>query len=199
MSDLLSIPQLQKGFSRKGSPVIISAIVTYWLFTHPIFDISNSRDLQDKSQTLYSSHYSDVIQWAPWRFNRRRLRCFLNCWFRHRSKKTPKLHVTGLCEGNSPVTGEFPHKRPVTRKMLQLMTSSWTFHQWSILPRKLIQFQLITVKSQWARWRLKSPASRLFTQSFVQAQIKESIKAPRHWPLWGEFTGDRWIPRTKGQ
>ena len=26
------------------------------------------------------------------------------------------------------------------------------------------------------------------------AQIKENIKAPRHWPLLGEFTGDRWIP-----
>ena len=32
-----------------------------------------------------------------------------------------------------------------------------------------------------------------------KAQIKENIKAPRHWPLWGEFTGRRWIPRTKGQ
>ena len=32
-----------------------------------------------------------------------------------------------------------------------------------------------------------------------QAQTKENIKAPRHWPLWGEFTGDRWFPRTKGQ
>ena len=38
-----------------------------------------------------------------------------------------------------------------------------------------------------------------FTQSFVQAQIKENIKAPLHWPLWGKFTGDRWIPHTKGQ
>ena len=34
--------------------------------------------------------------------------------------------------------------------------------------------------------------------SKLRAQIKESIKALRHWPLWGEFTGDRWIPRTKG-
>ena len=34
---------------------------------------------------------------------------------------------------------------------------------------------------------------------FVQAQIKENIKATRHLPLWGEFTGDRWIPHTKGQ
>ena len=31
-------------------------------------------------------------------------------------------------------------------------------------------------------------------QSFVQAQIKENIKAPRHGPSWGEFTGSRWIP-----
>ena len=55
----------------------------------------------------------------------------------------------------------------------------------------------ITVTSLWARWRLKSPASRLFTQPFIKAQFKENIKAPRHWPLWGEITGDQWIPRTK--
>ena len=53
---------------------------------------------------------------------------------------------------------------------------------------------LITMSSWWAQWRLKSPASRLFTQALNQAQIKENIKAPRHWPLWGEFNGDRWIP-----
>ena len=35
------------------------------------------------------------------------------------------------------------------------------------------------------RWHLKSLASRLFAQ-FVEAQIKENIKAPRHWSLWGE-------------
>ena len=35
--------------------------------------------------------------------------------------------------------------------------------------------------------RLKSPASPLFTQPFIQAQIKENIKAPRHWPLCGEY------------
>ena len=34
---------------------------------------------------------------------------------------------------------------------------------------------------------------------FVQTQIKENIKAPRHLPLWGESTGDWWIPLTKGQ
>ena len=34
--------------------------------------------------------------------------CFLNRLFRHRSKKTSKLRVTGLCAGNSPEAGEFP-------------------------------------------------------------------------------------------
>ena len=49
-----------------------------------------------------------------------------------------------------------------------------------------------------ARWCLKLP-SRLFVQPFGQAQIKENIKAPRHWALLGESTGDHWIPLTKGQ
>ena len=52
----------------------------------------------------------------------------------------------------------------------------------------------IIVTSLWARWRLKSPASPLLTQPFIQLQIKENIKAPRQWPLCGEFTGHRWIP-----
>ena len=34
--------------------------------------------------------------------------CLLNRLFRRRSKKTSKLRGTGLCAGNSPVTGEFP-------------------------------------------------------------------------------------------
>ena len=59
--------------------------------------------------------------------------------------------------------------------------------------------KFITVTPQWARWHLKSPACRLFNQKFVQKQIKGNIKAPRHWPLWGKITSDRWIPRTKGQ
>ena len=44
---------------------------------------------------------------------------------------------------------------------------------------------------------LKSPALPLFNQPFSQAAIIEIIKAaPRYWPLCGQFTGDRWFPRT---
>ena len=37
--------------------------------------------------------------------------CLLSRLLRHRSKKTSKLRVTGLCAGNSPVTSEFPAQK----------------------------------------------------------------------------------------
>ena len=50
-----------------------------------------------------------------WRHNERygvsnfqRHDCLHNRVFRRRSKKTSKFRVTGLCVGNSPVTGKFP-------------------------------------------------------------------------------------------
>ena len=44
--------------------------------------------------------------------------CFLRRLFRCRSMKTPKLRVTGLCEGKSLESVNSPHKEgPVMRKM----------------------------------------------------------------------------------
>ena len=55
-------------------------------------------------------HYNIVIM-SDAVSNHRRLDCLLNCLSRRRSKKTWKLCVTGICEGNSSVTGEFPAQR----------------------------------------------------------------------------------------
>ena len=41
---------------------------------------------------------------------------------------------------------------------------------------QLTYFPIITMTSQWAQWRLKSPTSPLFTQPFIRAQIKEISK-----------------------
>ena len=118
------------------------------------------------------------------------------------------FRVTGLCAGNSPVPGEFTAQRPVTRsfdvfcdlhpnKRLSKQWWGWWFatplcplwrhinerknqHPWYCFR---LNEMIITVTSYWARWRLKSPASRLLTKPFIQAQIKENTKAPRHWPL----------------
>ena len=59
----------------------------------------------------------------------------------------------------------------------------------------LCHSQSITVASKWTWWCLKLPAFGLFTQPFVLVQIKENIKALRHWPLWREFPSDWWIPQ----
>ena len=48
--------------------------------------------------------------------------------------------------------------------------------------------------SKWAWWCFKSPASPMFTQLFIRAQIKENIKAPCHWSLCGEFIGTGEFP-----
>ena len=60
--------------------------------------------------------------------NHRRLDCLLNRFFRRRSRKTSKFHVTGLCAGNSPVTGNSRHKGPVTRKMFPFDDVTWQMH-----------------------------------------------------------------------
>ena len=62
--------------------------------------------------------------------------------------------------------------------------------KWSIHELWLKLGFTITMTSWWARWRFNPSTSRLFTQPYDQAHIKEIIKAPRHWPLWGKFTGD---------
>ena len=65
-------------------------------------------------KVLYCSVLHGFIT-LPWRHNgcdsvsnHQPYDCLLNRLFRRRSKKTSKLRVTGLCAGNSPVTGEFP-------------------------------------------------------------------------------------------
>ena len=73
--------------------------------------------------------------------------CLFNCFFRRRSKKTPKLRVTGLCPGNSSMTGEFPHKGPVTRKILQfddVIMSSEIFFVQELVAQQFRNYSQIT-------------------------------------------------------
>ena len=96
-----------------------------------------------KITKTFSHHMVSVDSLSlPWRHyelngvsNRRRCDCLLNCLFRHWSNKTSQLCVTGLCEWNSPVTGEFPAQRAsnaeifplndVIMAMAELGSSQW--------------------------------------------------------------------------
>ena len=64
---------------------------------------------------MMNSHFLTELSSLQWRHNGRDSvsnhqphHCFPNRLFSHRSKKTSRLRVTGLCVGNSPGTGEFP-------------------------------------------------------------------------------------------
>ena len=69
------------------------------------------------------------LQWCHKRrddlSNHQRLDCLLNRLYRRTWKKTPKLCVTGLCEGNSPVPGEFPSRRPSNKENISIW---WRHH-----------------------------------------------------------------------
>ena len=84
-----------------------------------VFKIINCRKNSTIDVSLWTHLCSYSIPILQWRHNERDgvsnhrcLDCLLNSLFLHRSKKTSKLRVTVLCEGKSPVTGEFPAQRP---------------------------------------------------------------------------------------
>ena len=101
-----------------------SPMVTPFITTSDDKDVGHCMSM---SMLVYAGH--TTLEWrhngGDGVSNHQPHHCLLNRLFRCRSKKTSKLRVTGLCAGNSPVTSEFSHKGPVTRKCFHLMTSSW--------------------------------------------------------------------------
>ena len=73
--------------------------------------------------------------------------CLVKRLFRHSSKKTSKLRVTGLCEGNSPVTSEFPAQRASNAENV----STWWRHKGQVVltlsPPLLLSCHHMSVKT----------------------------------------------------
>ena len=72
--------------------------------------------------------------------------CLLNRLFRRRLKKTSKLRLTGLCEGNSPVTGEFPSQRASNEENASIWWRHHTCDHPSVSERKVLMDMSITVQ-----------------------------------------------------
>ena len=106
--------------------------------------------------------------------------CLLNLLFRHRLKKTSKLRVTGLCAGESPVTGEFPAQRAsnaenvsiwwrhhhdhgdgnipdMTTLCVSVIIRNLTNSRWCILP----QWEIVLVDNYRSWWQLWSDAENV--------------------------------------
>ena len=79
-----------------------------------------------------------TLQWARCRLKSPTSRLFTQPFIQGEIKETSKLRVTGLCEENSPVTGEFPAQRASNAEN----ASIWWRHygiQHSTLQQKIFQ------------------------------------------------------------
>ena len=93
-------------------------IIYEWMFMHFSNQSGYWRNTDTTIHRLTKTRRNEMTMSLQWRHNGRDgvsnyqpHHCLLNRLFRHRSKKTSKLQVTGLCEGKSPATGEFPSQR----------------------------------------------------------------------------------------
>ena len=67
--------------------------------------------------------------------------CLLNRLFGGRSKKISKLHVSFLCEGNSPVTGEFPVQMASNAGNVSISWRHHEYYQWDTSQQSRLHFQ----------------------------------------------------------
>ena len=91
--------------------------------------------------------------------------CLLNRLFRRRSKKPSKLCVTGLCAGNSPVTGEFPAQRASNAENVSI----WWRHHGD--PHNCHKGDMPYREARWSIWKMghkSSCASHLMVSSWGQ-------------------------------
>ena len=95
----------------------------------------------DYTVEVRHGHFAEIMT-LHWRHNdrvgvsnRQPHGCLLNRLFRRRSKKTSKLRVTGLCPGNSPMTGEFPAQMACNADNVYIW---WRHHETLLLIQTLI-------------------------------------------------------------
>ena len=102
----------------------------------------------------YISHIFVVLQWLHNEHdgvsNHQPHDCLFNRFFIRKSKKTSTLRVTGLCEGNSLVIGEFPAQRASNAENVSI----WWRHVTTLLKStswwKKIKWWRISLTYGWA-------------------------------------------------
>ena len=99
--------------SAKWRPFCLGLNELISISTHVTMDVSWT--CFHLSKVLYKHCSIHSLQWCHNErdgfSDYRHLYCLLNRLFRRGSKKASKLRVTGLCEGNHPVTGGFLSQR----------------------------------------------------------------------------------------
>ena len=113
--------------------------------------------------------------------NYRRLDYLFNGLCRWGSKKTSKRRGTGLCEGNSPVTGEFPSQRASNAENVSIW---WRHHE----SKHDVQFSCAIYQPLLAHhWRVHQC---LLTSRFIAPSIPWGVSAPGG-KMWKQLLKDR--------
>ena len=122
-------------------------------------------------------------------------------------KKTSKLRATRICKGNSPMTGEFPAQRASNAENVSIW---WRHHALLTMytVRVLSCFKWVDITSsvacaycalvtvhQRCKLRINTSQNKNFIHDMMTSSNGNIFRATG--PLCGEFTGHRWIPRTK--
>ena len=128
-----------------------------------------------------SNVYCNTLQWrhserdGVW--NNRRLDGLLKRLIRHRSKKTSKLCITGLCEGNSPVTGKFPWQTDSNAENVSIW---WCHHDelfvtWNTIPSARDHLNMILYDRY-----IFSKGNELICNTFIKHKAFEHIGMSVH-------------------
>ena len=110
-----------------------------------------------------SSHYNDVIMSAMASQITSLTIVYSTVYLRRRSKKTSKLRVTGLCEGNSPVTGRFPAQMGSNAENVSIWwrhhATELLYHLWAWLPS---QYKTVFSRIGSSITKIRRSGGRLF-------------------------------------
>ena len=106
----------------------------------------------------------------------RRLYCLLNRLFRCRSKKTWKLCVTGLCEGNPPMTDGLPSQRASNAENVSL-SKRLNAH---LSSTQAAVFVVGGLHEKWDRMLLVLFHVNLFRVQIQKATFTSTANNPKH-------------------
>ena len=95
--------------------------------------------------------------------------------------------VTGLCAGNSPVTGEFPAKRPVTRNFDVSLICVWingcvNNHEAGDFRRHRAHYDVIVMRHWFATVNLKDIGSEKDLAHFRSVHLANPYFVDSSWP-----------------
>ena len=164
-----------------------------------LYQFDTSTFIWSDGMHLFSFHYYSYYECDLMFFGTYRYEYFCQMHKLHKSMRHKAwLSYCDRCEYSSQnwAGSWLKHKDRLSRYWDSLYKNKMSVRRLAFIMRIFISLQ----------WRHNGSDSVLNHQPhdclfncLFREQIKENIKAPRHWPLCGEFTGDRWIPRTNGQ